>query len=502
MKDEKGYSILYEQIRALTEGEITPMHMPGHKRILRPVPGFPYELDLTETEGADDLHHPGGILQEAMDRTASLWGSEHSFYLVNGSTCGILAGIRALAPYGSTVIAARNCHRSVFHAIELGNYRVRWLLPGKDRQFGICGSIAPEEVERALEDAGGPAAAVIVTSPTYEGVVSDIKGIAKICHRRGVPLFVDEAHGAHLGLFAEGRFPVGALKGGADVVVQSAHKTLPSLTQTALLHVRGAYADPDEVRRQLAVFETSSPSYPLMISLDSCTGILREKGAGLFAAWGAAIDAFEVKVRCLSCLRILGRGRDGLAEHPCIYEYDRSKILINTGGTGKTGAWLARILRERYGIETEMCLGRNVLAMTGCGDAADPSRLERLGEALSEIDREAAGETAEEITAEEFSAEEISEEKICEEEPEWGEPVFTIAESIRLPVELLAARDAAGRISAEYVYCYPPGVPAVAPGERITKKMLRRLESAERGGSVIRHSFSTVPRKYPCLKER
>ena len=235
-----------------------PLHMPGHKRRIAPAEGLPYAWDVTEVPGTDDLHDASGILADAMARTARLFGAKRTWYLVNGSTCGILAGIRALAPHGSTIVAARNCHKSVFHAAELGELDVRWSTPPVEPEFGVFGSVPPQTVERALNEAPH-ARCVILTSPTYEGVVSDVAAIARICHARGVPLFVDEAHGAHLGLSP--LFPGGALAAGADVVVQSAHKTLPSLTQTALLHIpEGSLADENEISRQLGIFETSSPS--------------------------------------------------------------------------------------------------------------------------------------------------------------------------------------------------------------------------------------------------
>ena len=275
--------ILQHQLLDYAASGPYPLHMPGHKRRMAPAPGLPQGWDLTEVEGVDDLHAATGILADAMERTAELHHAARTWYLVGGSTCGLLAGIRALAPAGSKVICARNCHKAVYHAIELGGLRPRWLMPPLVEGWGICGSISPGQVAAALADTPD-AACVILTSPTYEGVISDIAAIARLCHARHIPLLVDEAHGAHLGLFPG--WPDSAVTLGADLVVQSAHKTLPSLTQTAYLHLgRDSLADPDEVERQLGVFETSSPSYPLMASLDGCTGILRQDGAELFELW-------------------------------------------------------------------------------------------------------------------------------------------------------------------------------------------------------------------------
>ena len=202
-------STLRDDLQFYTDSGIYPFHMPGHKRILKPVPELPYERDVTEVEGTDDLHHADGILKTAMERAADLWGADRSFFLVGGSTCGNLAGITAMVPYGSEVICQRNSHLSVFHAPELWGLKVRWLMPKTvtDPETGhpiCCGSVDPDDVKDLLErfpEVKG----VILTSPTYEGVISDVKTIAKICHDREdpIPVLVDEAHGAHLGLFRD-----------------------------------------------------------------------------------------------------------------------------------------------------------------------------------------------------------------------------------------------------------------------------------------------------------
>ncbi len=307
-------STLQQQLETLSAARY-PLHMPGHKRRALPAPGLGCAAwDMTEIDGADDLHDADGILAAAMQRTAALYGSRRCWYLVGGSTVGLLAGIRALAPFGSEVIVARNCHKAVYHALELGQLTAHYLTPPVDAAFGIYGSVPPAAVAAAL-DAHPQARCVILTSPTYEGVVSDIASIARLCHAHGVPLLVDEAHGAHyLPFAAQYGWQGGAVAAGADLVVQSAHKTLPSLTQTAFLQLNGSLADPAEVERQLDVFETSSPSYPLLVSLDGCTGWLAQQGCAAFAAWRARLDRFDAAAKKLQNTRILCCGAD--APHP------------------------------------------------------------------------------------------------------------------------------------------------------------------------------------------
>lgn len=477
-------SILQSQIEELSDKTL-PMHMPGHKRVMRPSDILPYEWDITEIEGADDLHDADGILKEAMDRASELWKSRRTWFLVGGSTCGLLAAIRAAAPFGSEIIAARNCHRSVYHAIELGGYKVHWILPQEDRSFDVCLDITPEQVRASLRRYPD-SAAVIVTSPTYEGVVSDIRSIADLCHRAGTPLIVDEAHGAHFGLFEESGFPESAVQCGADLVVQSVHKTLPSLTQTALLHMNGDLVREKEVERQLAIFETSSPSYPLMISIDSCVEMLREYGAALFAQWNESLERFYKRAAELHSIRVWnpdlrqGRGKSDVIR-------DRGKILINFRDAGITGAQAAQILRERCGIETEMASGCNVLAMTSCADTEE--EIGQLADALRSIDKELSGS-----------------------EPDPGRigavpsvpavhTACTILKAVNSEQEDVPAEECEGRICAEYLYAYPPGIPILAPGEYIKREHLEIMRQMEADGNRIRHSASEDGERITCLAE-
>lgn len=463
---------LEAQLRSLAKTAY-PFHMPGHKRRLSPAPDLPVAWDFTEVEGADDLHHAEGILLEAMRRTALCFHAERTWYLVGGSTVGNLAAVRACSHRNGEIIAARNCHKSVYHAIELSNLTVHWLVPAWDADWGIFGCIRPEDVEAALS-AHPQSSCVVLTSPTYEGVVSDIGAIAKICHAHGVPLVVDEAHGAHFGLFAEGGFPKGSITLGADLVVQSAHKTLPSLTQTALLHANPGLVSPREVERQLDVFETSSPSYPLMASLDGCTRLLQTKGPALFAAWGKRLSHLDEKAAGLAHLEVLCHGRDTLENHPAFFGFDRSKVLLRAADPAVSGGALAGVLRERYHLESEMHLGRNVLLMTSCADTDEGFAL--LENALFDLETKAQGNSDRKAPA-------------LQEAPDLsGEVVCPIGEALDAPFEEVPEEAAAGRICAEYVFPYPPGIPVLVPGERIQEEDLLRLASYAKSGSAVLHS--------------
>ena len=271
---------LYDKLTEYKKSDYYPYHMPGHKRNMngRPFQEY-YELDITEIDGFDNLHQAEGILREVEKRANQMYGADDTFLLVNGSTCGILSAISATAETGGKILIARNCHKSVYHGAYLRNLEVQYIYPKVSEQFGIALGTNPEDVEEKLK-ADNDISAVIITSPTYEGVVSDIEKIAKIVHKYHVPLIVDEAHGAHLGFSKD--FPQNAVANGADIVIHSLHKTLPSPTQTALLHVSGKLIDREKLKRFLGIYQSSSPSYPLMAGMELCLDILEEEGKELF----------------------------------------------------------------------------------------------------------------------------------------------------------------------------------------------------------------------------
>ena len=475
---------LQSEIEKITLNTI-PMHMPGHKRALMPSDRLPYDLDITEISGADDLHCANGILKEAMQRASDLWGSRRTWFLVGGSTCGILAAIRAAAPFGSEIIVARNCHRSVYHAIELGGYRVHWISPEQIQRYRISGQIRPDKV-RSMLLRHPASAAVILTSPTYEGIVSDVKAIAGICHSAGIPLVVDEAHGAHFGLFEEGGFPDSAVHLGADIVVQSVHKTLPSLTQTALLHLQGDLVEEKEIERQLGIFETSSPSYPLMISIDSCVDLLAREGTALFGEWKRNLDEFYRCAEELEYIAVWGANtREARRKEAPLRDF--SKILISFARAGMKGSEAAQILREKYGIETEMCSGYNVLAMTGCGDSEEHFRA--LSDALRDID-EKLREDPETRSAEREPIRIPAVRTACR--------IFDAVNSCREDMPLVSSQ---GRICGEYLYAYPPGIPILAPGEYVSEDHLKLIRQMEADGNPVHHSYSDDGRVIVCLAE-
>lgn len=460
---------LQERLGEYAASGALPMHMPGHKRNLSAAPWLTAlggGLDITEIGGFDDLHHARGILKDEMDRAAAVWGAKRTFFLVGGSSCGLLAAIYALGLGGGTAIVARNCHKSVYHGLELCGLSAKWLRPHWCAPLGLWGSVPPAAVERALDEVRD-AKFVLLTSPTYDGVLSDIAAIAEVCHARKVPLIVDEAHGGHLGF---GGFPPGAVKLGADIAVQSAHKTLPSLTQTALLHTGGDLVDTEAVERALNVFESSSPSYVLLSSLSGCVRFLEAPGA--LAPWRAGLAAFDRAAGGLERLRVPNHGRDRGRAYPGVFGWDPSKLLL----FGQNGFALMDALRERFAIVLELSLPHYALALTGAGD--DETSLLRLARALLALD---AGCPEDPVTP------------VPGPPPAFPPARMPPGQALCTPFEVLPRSRAAGRVCAQYLWVYPPGVPLAVPGEELTPALLTRLDALARGGAELCASPSGAP---------
>ncbi len=437
---------LTDKLKAYSESGAVAMHMPGHKRNSEEFPWLRglADRDITEIHGFDNLNDPEGLFRDLERRIARLWGAGESVALVNGSTVGLMAAVLAVLEGGGELLMCRDSHRCVYHAAQLGKIQTRYLTPERDPALGIPLSVTAGQVEAALEAFPGTRL-VCVTSPTYEGVVSDIAAIAGVCHAHGVPLLVDEAHGAHLGF---GGFPASSVTLGADVAVQSLHKTLPSLTQTALMHINPGLVDPGRVRRYVAMLQTSSPSYLLSASIDGCVDYLEREGDAAANRWLSALQAFREETAGLENMR-LWAGAEG------VFALDPSKIVISADGL-----WLAEALRERYGIELEYACRARALAMTGMGDTE--KSLSRFAAALRALNKEAPAREG-------------------ENPPLPGVPrqVLPIHEAAVLPGTLVPVEDAIGRVAGEYIWSYPPGVPLIVPGEEVTAETVRAVKAAD-----------------------
>lgn len=458
---------LYRQLEQYAKTDYYPFHMPGHKRNPSCTEGgFPLEKDITEIEGFDNLHHAEGILMAAQERAARLFGAKETFFSVNGSTAALLAAISASVHRGGQLLTARNCHKAVYHGMYLRDLHPVYVFPSKNAKLGINGAISPKDVEKALSENPG-VEAVLVTSPTYDGIVSDIGEISKIAHRYDVPLIVDEAHGAHFSFSAY--FPASAVELGADLVIQSVHKTLPAMTQTALLHRCSDRVKKETLQQFMGIYQSSSPSYVLMSSIDACADKLERDKGQMFQTYTKRLEAARKRLEALTNIRLL---TSKAAKEMGAFAYDCSKLVFFTGDSSLNGHELSEILRREFHLELELEAENYVLALTSVGDREEG--FARLVQAVEEIDRR------EGLKKSSGAFLEKQQEAFAEE---WvPEIVLSIADAMEAEQEVLPLWDSEGRISGEFAYLYPPGIPLLVPGEQITGLFLQNVRRYKEQG--------------------
>ena len=458
---------LYAALSEYGDSDCYPYHMPGHKRSksVGEMAQY-YGIDITEIDGFDNLHHAEGILRDAEERANRLYGAEETFYLVNGSTCGVLASIMAVTERGSELLIARNCHKSVYHAAILQELALHYYYPPSLEEYGICGGVAADGIARLLEEHPF-CQAVVVTSPTYEGIVSDIQAIADAVHEKGKILIVDEAHGAHFGLDAS--MPRSAVECGADLVIHSLHKTLPAMTQTALLHVQGDRVDRRKLREYLRMLQTSSPSYVMMASMDACVRYVEKHGAERFAFMRRQYELFCKKME--ACRHIsIGKMTGVSQKNLFLTNWDIGKLVISVRHTSVSGQQLYDVLREEYHLQPEMAASDYVLAIMTIADTEEG--WQRLADALLQIDGR------------------IEEKKIgdADDAKELMTPAavgMTPACAFHKNREEVSLAESEGRVAADFINLYPPGVPILVPGEVMSKAILVQLEDCLRMGLQV-----------------
>lgn len=465
---------LYQKLKDYSKSDYYPFHMPGHKRNIN-ITGadLPYDIDITEIEGFDDLHHASGILLDAQKRAADLYHAEESHYLINGSTVGLLSAVLGCTKKGGKILIARNCHKSVYNAVILNELQPVYVYPEKIKNEELNGEIKKDDIKKILMD-NPDIQAVVVTSPTYDGVVSDIKGIASIVHAENIPLILDEAHGAHFGLCPY--FPQNGNENGADVVIHSLHKTLPALTQTALLHINGNIVDRNRIRRYLHMLQSSSPSYVLMSGIDECIKILNEKRNILYEKFIEILVKTREEMKNLRHLKLLE------STH-----YDRSKILISTRHSyyknkenliKYTGKQLYNDLYQKYFLQMEMAAPFYILALTSLCDTG--SGMRRLVDAVFDIDKKL---TESKI----YDEENLYEKQTAPAVYEKNDLIFRPSEAIEISgrgiyVPITESKD---KISLEYVYVYPPGIPIIVPGEKISRQTAQLINRYKKLGFTL-----------------
>ena len=483
---------LYEKLVHYEHSDYYGFHMPGHKRNTSFLGnGLPYGIDITEIDGFDDLHHAKDLLKEAQERAASVYHAEETYFLINGSTSGLLSAILGCTDRGSRILVARNCHKSVYAAIEMNELQAIYLYPTYEEEKGLNGIISGEAVAQALESdqkehGKTTIEAVVITSPTYDGVVSYVAEIADIAHRYEIPLIVDEAHGAHLGFHSY--FPKNSNQLGADLVIHSLHKTVPSLTQTALIHLNGRIIHREKVRKYIHMLQTSSPSYVLMASMDECIRFLEQSEE--------EFETYHLRLKDLRQKLTGNENREGLGHLKLVEteNYDPSKIIISTRNTRFNGKQLYEILLEKYHLQMEMASQEYILAMTSVCDREEG--FARLQSALFELDQQLEDEERKsEARGFGNESESVSTEENLSVKFLHLEQHYTSAAAVKLkeqmecilPEILLGVpfQESVGKVSLEYVYVYPPGIPLIVPGEMISEEAVHLLQEYENMGFDI-----------------
>jgi arginine decarboxylase len=464
-----------DALRAYAARNPGRFHVPGHKggagadpELLEAIGRRAFELDIPALTYGVDVGDDPTPFQEAQRLASEAWGARRTWWLVNGASQGNHVALLALGHTGQRVVTQRNAHSSTIDALIMSGLRPTFVAPELDPELYIAHCMTPEALDEALCETPDAAGATVV-SPTYFGAVADVAALVEVAHGHGVPLVVDEAWGAHLPFHES--LPAHALSLGADLVISSTHKIVGSLTQSAMVHLGDSdLIEESVVDRCVTVVESTSPNGLLFASLDAARRMAATRGRELLDETLRALARTRDAVREIPGLDVLD---ERLAGAPGVFDYDPLRLAIDVRGTRASGYELSRLLRERHDVIMELA-GENVMvAVYGMGEDAGAAS-ERLVAALREV-VESRSASTQEAEAAEFSA-----------PPPWGELVMTPREAFLGPQEVVKAREAVGRVAAESLAAYPPGIPNVLPGERLTSETLDYIEETIAHGGSLR----------------
>ena len=549
-KESSTYNDLLSKLDGYCSEDYVPMHMPGAKRNTELFQmQNPYGIDITEIDGFDNLHHATELLAESMKEASRIFGAEETLYLINGSSAGILSAICGATSRGDQILVARNCHISVYHAIYMNGLYPIYFKPACDTRTGIYQGITIEEIRHEVKN-HPEVKAVVLTSPTYEGNVSQIKEIAEFLHDRDIILIVDEAHGAHFHM--SDAFPESAVLQGADAVIQSIHKTLPSFTQTALLHLNGTRIDRERVKMYWNIYQTTSPSYILMAGIDRCMSILRTDGEVLFAAYVKRLKELRHRIGQLQNIQLIET--DDISKIVLRVNAQRDRVSkteskeIKSCRQGVSGKELYDILLHEYHIQLEMASLEYIIAMTSVGDKQ--KYYDRFASALEDLDhrieadidkQEGNSQNQQDVKIYDIMSDsELYHCTLISAEPQKlgakirrrhhvrnGHDIMSdsdrqavIQGALQSPIDvvmtpteaienmhnggngvtgaqLVTIGETKGRISGAQVCIYPPGIPLVNPGERITEEIIDLLNKGIDAGLEV---MGLREGKILCLK--
>jgi len=464
---------LVDGIREYRELDIVPFTTPGHKRGA----GLPadtvaalgwdvFHNDISVGAGVDDTHFTRDLVGQAERLAADAWGADRSFFLLNGSSIGNHVGILSLVGPGDKIVVARNVHKSIIAALIISGAKPIYVQPRYDPEFEVAHGLAAEDLAATL-DAHPEATAVVVVSPTYFGVASDLPRLVDVCHSRGVPIHVDEAWAPHFSFHPD--LPVSAMQAGADSSVTSIHKLLCGFTQGALLNVQGNLVDPVDWARWLSLLQTTSPSALILASMDAARRQMVFHGQELLDQTIALGNMARERIREIPGLKPMGLE---VLHQPGVAGFDLTKLVIDVQGTGLTGYDIEAWLRARHQITVEMSDHRRIVALLSIGDSE--ASVARLLHALEQAPHELRPEHARPFQAPHDLAGLET------------ESVLTPTEAYHAYSRFVPLVEAAGEITCDMLTPYPPGIPLVAPGERFTPRIVEFLRAGLAAGIHVR----------------
>ena len=454
---------IYEALQEFEKKRVVPFDVPGHKRgrgnpELASLLGEKcVRMDVNSMKPLDNLCHPVSVIREAEELAAEAFGAAHAFLMVGGTTSAVQAMVLSAVKRGDKIILPRNVHRSVMGAMVLCGAIPVYVDPDSDESLGIPLGMRLRDVEKAIRE-NPDAKAVLVNNPTYYGICSDICGITKLAHEHGMLCLADEAHGTHF--YFNGRLPATAMEAGADLAAVSMHKSGGSLTQSSLL-LAGPNVSEGYVRQIINLTQTTSGSYLLLSSLDISRRNLALRGEEAFGRVMGLAEYARDEINAIGGYRAFGRE---LVNKDSVYDFDVTKLSVHTLDIGLAGIEVYDLLRDEYDIQIEFGDLGNILAYLSIGDR--PRDVERLVGALSEIRRR------------------YQKSKAGLMRQEYIEPQVAVSpqEAFYADKEMLPIDETKGRICSEFVMCYPPGIPILAPGEKITGQILAYIKYAKEKG--------------------
>ena len=472
---------IYEALQEFRKMRVVPFDVPGHKRgrgnpeLAMLLGDRCVNMDVNSMKPLDNLCHPVSVIREAEELAAEAFGAAHAFLMVGGTTSAVQSMILTVAKRGEKIILPRNVHRSVMGAMVLCGAVPVYVNPDSDVELGIPLGMSVASVKKAIQD-NPDAKAILVNNPTYYGICSDLRAIVQLAHQNGMYCIADEAHGTHF-YFGDG-LPVSAMEAGADMAAVSMHKSGGSLTQSSMLLI-GPNIQEGYVRQIINLTQTTSASYLLLSSLDISRRNLALRGKETFAE---VIRLAEYARREINLIGGYYAYSKEICNGDSVYDFDVTKLSVNTLNIGLAGIEVYDLLRDEYGIQIEFGDLGNILAYISIGDR--PMDIERLVSALSEV-RRRFGKTKTNLFTQEYI-----EPDVCVSPQE-----AFYAEKESLPIDATA-----GRICSEFVMCYPPGIPILAPGERITKKILEYIAYAKAKGCSMTGTEDAAIERLNVLK--